>query len=111
MNEIPISKTIGIRDAGFNEDWLQNQIWENPYSIGLGELETIIKETAISSGSRLDILLKDAGNETMYEVEVMLDEIDPSHIIRTIEYLDSIKKKVATKTTLCCINCRERASL
>ena len=75
-NNLPISNTISIKEAGFNEEWLQNQIWENPSRIGLGELESITKETAVSSGGRLDILLKDTETDAMYEVEVMLGETD-----------------------------------
>jgi len=93
MENLAISRTIGISEAGFNEEWLQNQIWENPAAIGLGELESITKETAVSSGGRLDILLKNPENDAMYEVEVMLGETDPSHIIRTIEYWDLIRRK------------------
>jgi hypothetical protein len=33
-------------------------------------------------------LLRDEENEMYYEVEVMLGELDASHIIRTIEYWD-----------------------
>ncbi len=29
----------------------------------------------------------------MYEIEVQLGETDPSHIIRTIEYWDLVKRK------------------
>lgn len=93
MEKLPISKTVSISDAGFNEEWLQNQIWDNPSQIGLGDLETVLKEATISSGGRLDILLKNPENDTMYEVEVMLGETDPSHIIRTIEYWDLIRRK------------------
>jgi hypothetical protein len=38
-------------------------------------------------------LFKNSNDDTMYEVEVMLGETDPSHIIRTIEYWDLIRKK------------------
>ena len=93
MKNIPISKTIGITEAGYNEEWLQNQIWENPACLGYGDLEGITKEAAISSGGRLDLLFKNNDDDTMYEVEVMLGETDPSHIIRTIEYWDLIRKK------------------
>ena len=93
MDIIPISKTIGISEAGYNEEWLQTQIWENPASLGYGDLEGVTKEAAISSGGRLDLLFKNSDDDTMYEVEVMLGETDPSHIIRTIEYWDLIRKK------------------
>lgn len=93
MDVLPISKTIKMSDAGFNEEWLQSQIWENPSQLGLGDLETVTRETAVSSGGRLDILLKNSESDTMYEVEVMLGETDPSHIIRTIEYWDLTRRK------------------
>jgi hypothetical protein len=93
MESIPISKTISIKEAGFNEYWLQNQIWENPNCLGIGDLESISKEKVTSSGGRLDILLKNPLDDSMYEVEVMLGETDASHIIRTIEYWDLIKRK------------------
>jgi hypothetical protein len=44
-------------------------------------------------GGRLDILLKDPEDDSMYEVEVMLGETDETHIIRTIEYWDNEKRK------------------
>ena len=48
----------GVAEAGYNEEWLQNQIWENPACLGYGDLEGITKEAAISSGGRLDLLFK-----------------------------------------------------
>jgi len=91
--EIPIASTISIRDSGFDEYWLQDQIYENPTCLGLGELESVAKERQQSSGGRLDILLKNPEDDTMYEVEVMLGETDETHIIRTIEYWDNEKRK------------------
>lgn len=91
--EIPIASTISIRESGFDEYWLQDQIYENPTCLGLGELESVAKEKQQSSGGRLDILLKNPEDDTMYEVEVMLGETDESHIIRTIEYWDNEKRK------------------
>ncbi len=93
MNEIPISKTLSIKECGYDEVWLQNQIWENPSCLQLGELESLTREKLISSGGKLDILLKNPIDDSMFEVEVMLGETDPSHIIRTIEYWDLIKRK------------------
>jgi hypothetical protein len=91
--EIEIAQTISIREAGLDEYWLQNQIAENPSCLGLGELEAISKERQQSSGGRLDILLKNPEDDSMYEVEVMLGETDETHIIRTIEYWDNEKRK------------------
>ncbi len=91
--EIPISETVTLSSLGLNEAWLQEQIWENPACIGLGDIEAVSKERAVSSGGFLDILLKNPMSDAMYEVEVMLGATDPSHIIRTIEYWDLIKRK------------------
>ena len=93
MEPIPISETKSLHSLGLNEAWLQGQIWDNPSCIGLGELEGVAKERVVSSGGRLDILLKNPVDDSMYEVETMLGDTDPSHIVRTIEYWDLIKRK------------------
>jgi len=90
---IEIAKNIGLREAGKSEYWLQEQIFDNPNCLGLGELESIERERRQSSGGRLDILLKDPEDDTMYEVEIMLGETDETHIIRTIEYWDNEKRR------------------
>lgn len=93
MAEIEIAKSLTIRETGKDEYWLQEQIYENPNCLGLGELDTIGRERRQSSGGRLDILLKNPEDDTMYEVEIMLGETDESHIIRTIEYWDNESRK------------------
>mgnify|MGYP000303684340 CR=1 FL=1 len=90
---IPIAHAIRIRECGFDEFWLQDQIVANPSCLGLGELEVITRERQQASGGRLDILLKDPEDDSMYEVEVMLGETDETHIIRTIEYWDNEKRR------------------
>jgi hypothetical protein len=92
-DDIEIVQSIPIRDANLDEYWLQDQIFNNPECLGLGELESIAKEKQQSSGGRLDLLLKDPEDDSMYEVEVMLGETNETHIIRTIEYWDNEKRK------------------
>ena len=92
-NEIKLGKKIYIRNAGKDEYWLQDIIYSNPEKLGLGKLVSVRKEKKQSNGGRLDILLKDPNDNTMYEIEVMLGETDPSHIIRSIEYWDNEKRK------------------
>lgn len=91
--DIPIGRIVRIRDSGYDEYWLQDQIYQNPNSLNLGELEALSKEKAQPNGGRLDLLFKDPEDDSMYEVEVMLGETDESHIIRTIEYWDNMKRK------------------
>src|SRR5688572_1684064 len=93
MSTISIANQISIREAGYDEFCLQDQIYDNPSSLGLGELEAIQRERRQSAGGRLDILLKDPEDDSMYEVEVMLGETDETHIIRTIEYWDNEKRR------------------
>lgn len=93
MVDIPIAKTVSIREAGFDEYWLQEQILNNPSALELGDLEVISREKLQSSGGRLDLLLKDPEDDKMYAIEVMLGDTDETHIIRTIEYWDNEKRK------------------
>lgn len=92
-SEIKSGKKVYIRNAGLDEYWLQDRIYENPSVLGLGDLILVSKEKKQSSGGKLDILLKNPEDNSMYEVEVMLGETDPSHIIRTIEYWDLEKRR------------------
>lgn len=91
--DVKFGKKVFIRNAGKDEYWLQDVIYKNPSLLELGDLQLLNKEKSQSTGGRLDILLKDREDNTMYEVEVMLGETDPSHIIRTIEYWDNEKRK------------------
>ncbi|HUN55561.1 MAG TPA: hypothetical protein VMU29_10440 [Smithella sp.] len=91
--DIKIGKKSFIRNIGKDEYWLQDLIYNDPSILGLGALQPVNKEKKQSSGGRLDILLKDPQDNTMYEIELMLGETDPSHIIRSIEYWDNEKRK------------------
>jgi hypothetical protein len=93
MDNVKFGKKVFIRNAGKDEYWLQDIIYDNPKILGLGNLQVVNKEKKQSSGGRLDILLKEPEENIMYEVEVMLGETDPSHIIRSIEYWDNEKRK------------------
>ena len=90
---ISISRTLSIRDCGFDEYWLQDQIAANPSILGLGDLEVVRREKVQSSGGKLDMLVKDPEDDSMYEVEGMLGATDETHIIRTIEYWDLEKRR------------------
>ncbi len=91
-DNITIAKTSRIRDSKLDEFWLQEKICENPSILTLGNLNVVYKETE-SGGGRLDILLIDRSDDTMYEVEVMLGKTDESHIVRTIAYWDNEQRK------------------
>lgn len=92
-DQVIIGIPKSIRSCGHDEYWLQDQIAENPGVLQLGELEVISRERKQSSGGRLDMLLKDPEDDSMYEVEIMLGDTDETHIVRTIEYWDNEKRK------------------
>jgi len=68
MGDIIFPEKIGIRAAEKDEYWLQDQIWENPSILTLGDLQPINREKKQSSGGKLDILLKDPRDNSMYEM-------------------------------------------
>jgi hypothetical protein len=82
------STSIKLRDAGYDEKWLQDRINEDSSILGLGDLVIFQKERKQPSGGRIDFLMYEPEELTRYEIEVMLGTLDESHIIRTIEYWD-----------------------
>ena len=93
MNDLPITKTRSIRECGKDEYWLRDKIYDDPTILGLGNLQAVTKEKTQPQGGRLDILLKNQEDDSMYEVEIQLGPTDESHIIRTIEYWESEKRR------------------
>ena len=92
-DDIQVTTVKSLRDCGKDEYWLQEKIYEDPSILGLGKLDRVSIEQVQSSGGRLDLLLKDPGDDSMYEVEIMLGETDADHIIRTIEYWDLERRR------------------
>ena len=93
MPDTLTTKTLSIRECGYDEIWLRDRIFETPAILGLGDLQSLVKERSQPKGGRLDMLLKDIDDESMYEVELQLGATDESHIIRTIEYWDREKRR------------------
>lgn len=90
-------KPAHIRLAGhpeFNEAWLQDEIVRDPTMLGIGSsVYVAAREVRQPQGGRLDLLMIDRDEGTRYEVELMLGDTDPSHIIRCIEYWDVERKR------------------
>ncbi len=89
---ISVAKTGGIREAGYDERWLRDRIFEEPSCLKLGNLEVVSKVRRQRADGRLKILLKNPRDDSMYEVGIMLGDTDESHIIRTIEFWDKEKR-------------------
>ena len=93
MAKLVKSERISLKNhPEIKEDVIQSFIFDNPSVLGLGDLSPIRREKIQPQGGRLDLYLCDDDN-TRYEVEVQLGATDPSHIIRTIEYWDSERKR------------------
>lgn len=93
MPKLVSMERISLKDSKeVNEKMIQDYIFENPACLGLGELTALTKEKTQPAGGRLDLLMAD-DNNTRYEIEIQLGETDPSHIIRTIEYWDTERKR------------------
>ena len=93
MGDISTTKVLSISECGHDEYWLRDMIYDDPSVLGLGDLQAVMKEKMQSQGGRLDLLLKDPADDSMYEVELQLGSTDESHIIRTIEYWDNEKRR------------------
>ncbi|MGA3114457.1 MAG: hypothetical protein ABSF90_08500 [Syntrophobacteraceae bacterium] len=93
MDDLLTAKVCSIRECGKNEFWLRDKIYDDPTILGLGNLQAVTKEKVQPQGGRLDLLLKNPEDDSMYEVEIQLGPTDESHIIRTIEYWESEKKR------------------
>lgn len=93
MNDLPITRVRSIRECGKDEMWLRDKIYDDPTMLGLGDLQAVTKEKSQPQGGRLDLLLRNQEDDSMYEVEIQLGPTDESHIIRTIEYWKSEKRR------------------
>ena len=95
MNLTTLEKVSLKNNSNVTEDMIQRFIFENPSVLGLGDLEPIRREKVQPAGGRLDLLLEkeDKNVTTRYEVEIQLGQVDESHIIRTIEYWDTERKR------------------
>jgi hypothetical protein len=82
-----------VRELGYDEYWLRDRISDDPTILGLGDLQVLMKEKTQSGGGRLDLLLKNPEDDSMFEVEIQLGATNESHIIRTIEYWDNEKRR------------------
>ena len=99
MDDLLTAKVCSIRECGKNEFWLRDKIYDDPTILGLGNLQAVTKEKVQPQGGRLDLLLKNPEDDSMYEVEIQLGPTDESHIIRTIEYWESEKKRWPRRST------------
>ena len=93
MKHVKLSK-IGIKKSpDLNERWVQKVLEDDPSLLGLGDLDVRDVERRQPRSGRLDMLLTDPDGSTRYEVELQLGPTDESHIIRTLEYWDTERRR------------------
>ncbi|MGA2739687.1 MAG: hypothetical protein ABSG65_19885 [Bryobacteraceae bacterium] len=80
------SKVIGLAEANISEAQIEDWISKNPGVLGLGEVSVIRRQRRQEAGGRLDLLLEDSDNDRRYELELMRGSLDPSHLVRSVEY-------------------------
>lgn len=93
MEHVALPKIKMKGSAEVSERWVQGVLAANPSLLGLGELDVRAVERRQPHGGRLDMLLADPDTSTRYEVELQLGATDESHIIRTLEYWDTERRR------------------
>jgi hypothetical protein len=81
------SKVVSLAEANISEAEIEDWISKNTAVLGLGELD-VKRQRRQEAGGRLDMLLEDTDHDKRYEVELMRGSLDPSHLVRAIEYWD-----------------------
>jgi hypothetical protein len=79
---------VSLRSQGYSEAWLEQQIINDPGMLRLseGNMKVVRPQLRQDKERRLDLLLKAADEDTYYSVELMLGELNASHLVRTIDY-------------------------
>lgn len=93
MKHVPHTKIALTSHPALTEKWVQSLLTSDPSLLGLGELDVKDVERRQPHAGRLDLLLSDAETGTRYEVELQLGATDEAHIIRTIEYWDTERRR------------------
>lgn len=94
MSKLINMERVSLKNSSLvKEDMIQEFIFNDPTVLGLGDVTPIQREKIQPAGGRLDMLLASDDKGTRYEVEIQLGATDPSHIIRTIEYWDTEKRR------------------
>jgi hypothetical protein len=90
--EFVVNEAVSIRKLGYDERWLEEQIIKDPALLGLGPLKVKGEQVIQPRAGRMDLLLADQQEDYFYETELMLEDLDESHIIRAVEYWDLAKR-------------------
>jgi hypothetical protein len=87
------SSIVGLKSLGLDEAFVEKFIAEDPSVLGLGNDLKVLERQRQQEKGRLDLLLQDGAQNRRFEVELMLGELDASHLVRTIEYWDIERRR------------------
>ncbi len=93
MEHVRLAKIEMRKSPDLSERWVQTVLDKDPSLLGLGDLDVRDIERHQPHAGRLDMLLSDPDTSTRYEVELQLGPTDESHIIRTLEYWDTERRR------------------
>src|SRR5437867_5472296 len=82
---VPNTK-IPLRDLNLPESWLERKSRENHSILGLEGITKTVFQRRYKKAGRVDLILLDEENSILYCAELMLGEVDESHIIRCVDY-------------------------
>jgi len=80
------SQKIPLRDLALPEAWLERRIREDHTILGLDGISKTFSQRAYRKAGRVDLILLDEESNILYCAELMLGEVDGSHIVRCMNY-------------------------
>jgi hypothetical protein len=97
MSNINALNVIDLKShPKYNEESVESFIVENLKSLGLGSLTLVSRQKGQDKGIT-DLICDNDTGSVRYIIEIQLGELDPSHIIRLIEYWDYERKQSPDK--------------
>jgi hypothetical protein len=75
-----------FRHSEYDEPWLKDKIAEKPELLGLGRLRLLEREKYDRIAGITDLIMESSDRKNLFVIEVMVGEIDESHIVRSILY-------------------------
>jgi RecB family endonuclease NucS len=81
---LKLAEAVKLKDHG-GESWLEKQIKADPRLLGLDAVTVVSTQVTHKGAGRLDLLATDE-DENKYVIEIMLGQLDASHVTRSLDY-------------------------
>jgi hypothetical protein len=86
MDFAPSEKISLARHKDFDEAWVEKTLRAHPEMLNLGSLSNIQSQLTQQKVGRLDLLADNRNGGQRFVIELMLGEIDASHLMRVMDY-------------------------